>query len=294
MQKICCLAEDKKIRNKDKDKTMDAYKVDFHIHTNYSDGEATPVEIVKKAKELEYDMIAITDHDGIDGIKEALIAGEAAEIKVIPGIELATETEEGIGLHILGYYFDHNDPDLNAALVELKERRDTRNRKLVQVFNEMGYDISMEELLKKQPSGFIGKPVIARLLAEKGYIGNYKEAFEDGRFLGSEEAKKVKKIKIKASEAIELIKGAGGIAVLAHPIQTRGVGEPGSEEFYKNMDSIIRKLKIQGLKGLECYHPDQDHDQTMRFIELAEKYHLHITRGSDFHGKDFAEADPTA
>ena len=100
---------------------MDAYKVDFHIHTNYSDGQATPVEIVKKAKELEYDMIAITDHDGIDGINEALIAGETAGVKVVPGIELATETEEGIGLHILGYYFDHKDLKLNAKLTELRE-----------------------------------------------------------------------------------------------------------------------------------------------------------------------------
>ena len=273
---------------------MDAYRVDFHIHTNYSDGQATPVEIVKKAKELEYDMIAITDHDGVDGVNEALIAGEAAEIKVIPGIELATETEEGIGLHILGYYFDHKNQNLNAKLTELRERRDARNHKLVAVLREMGYDISMEELLERQPSGFIGKPVIARLLAEKGYVSDYKEAFKKGQFLGSEEARKIKKEKILASEAIELINGAGGIAVLAHPIQTRGVGEPGSEEFYKNMDTIIRRLKVQGLKGLECYHPDQDHDQTMRFIELAEKYHLHITRGSDFHGKDFSEADPTA
>jgi len=273
---------------------MDAYKVDFHIHTNYSDGQATPVEIVKKAKELEYDMIAITDHDGIDGIPEALIAGEAAEIKVIPGIELATETEEGIGLHILGYYFNHKDPKLNEVLATLKERRDSRNRKLVAVLNEMGYDISMEELLERQPEGFIGKPVIARLLAEKGYIEDYKDAFKSGRIFGSDEARKIKKEKIKASEAIELINGAGGIAVLAHPIQTRGVGEPGSEEFYKNMDTIIRKLKIQGLKGLECYHPDQDHEQTMRFISIAEKYHLHITRGSDFHGKDLADAAPTA
>ena len=273
---------------------MDAYKVDFHIHTNYSDGRATPVEIVKKAKELDYDMIAITDHDGVDGVKEALIAGEAAEIKVIPGIELATETEEGIGLHILGYYFDHNDPALNAALAELKERRDVRNRKLVQVLNDMGYEMTMEELQQRQPNGFIGKPVIARLLEEKGYVEYFKDAFKDGQFLGSEEAKKVKKVKMKAQDAIKLISDAGGIAVLAHPIQTRGVGEKGSEEFYKNMDAIIRKLKIQGLKGLECYHPDQDHEQTMRFIELAEKYHLHITRGSDFHGKDFAEADPTA
>ncbi|MDO4745822.1 MAG: PHP domain-containing protein [Bacillota bacterium] len=273
---------------------MDQYKVDFHIHTKYSDGLATPVEIVRSAKELEYDMIAITDHDGIDGIKEALIAGETAGVKVIPGIELATVTEEGIGLHILGYYFDHENPALNAKLEELRQRRDARNHKLVDVLKSLGYDISMEELLERQPNGFIGKPVIARLLTEKGYIDNYKEAFKGGKMLDSNEAKAVKKEKILASEAIELIKNAGGIAVLAHPIQTRGVGEKDSEEFYKNIDAIVRRLKIQGLKGLECYHPDQNHEQTMRFVEMAEKYHLHITRGSDFHGKDFADADPTA
>lgn len=273
---------------------MDQYKVDFHIHTNYSDGQATPVEIVKQAKALEYDMIAITDHDGVDGIKEALIAGETAGIKVVPGIELATETEEGIGLHILGYHIDAEHPRLTEVLADLRQRRDERNHKLIAVLNEMGYDISMEDLYKAQPNGFIGKPVIARALMAKGYIETQKEAFQKGQFLGSPQARAVKKVKLQASEAVELIKEAGGIAVLAHPIQTRGIGEPGSEEFYENIETIIKRLKKQGLKGMECYHPDQDHGQSMRFVALAEKYHLHITRGSDFHGKDLKDAEPTA
>lgn len=273
---------------------MDQYKVDFHIHTNYSDGEATPVEIVRRAKELDYDMISITDHDGVDGVREALIAGETAQIKVVPGIELATETEEGIGLHILGYHIDVDNPHLKAVLAALRERRENRNSKLVAVLNDLGYEITIEELLEKQPSGFIGKPVIARTLVEKGYISDYKEAFKEGRILGSKEAKAVKKEKLQAFQAIELIKEAGGMAVLAHPIQTRGIGAKDSEEFYENIEIIIKRLKSQGLKGLECYHPDQNHRQTMRFVALAEKYHLHITRGSDFHGKDLADADPTA
>lgn len=273
---------------------MDEYKVDFHIHTSYSDGQATPVEIVKRAKELEYDMIAITDHDGVDGVNEALIAGETAGIKVIPGIELATETEEGIGLHILGYHIDHENPQLKAVLADLLERRDNRNKKLVQVLNDMGYEITYDDLKQRQPNGFIGKPVFARALVEKGYIDDPKAAFKKGQFLGSPEARAVKKIKILASEAISLIREAGGMAVLAHPIQTRGIGEKDTEEFYENIETIVKRLKSQGLKGLECYHPDQNHEQTMRFIALAEKYHLHITRGSDFHGKDLADAEPTA
>jgi len=273
---------------------MDEYKVDFHIHTSFSDGQATPVEIIKRAKELEYDMIAITDHDGVDGIKEALIAGETAGIKVIPGIELATETEEGIGLHILGYHIDHEHPHLREVLTDLMRRREARNHKLIKVLNEMGYDISYEDLKRRQPNGFIGKPVFARALMDKGYIDDPKEAFKRGQFLGSPEARAIKKEKVLAADAIALIKEAGGIAVLAHPIQTRGIGEKDSEEFYQNIETIVKRLKKQGLKGMECYHPDQDHHQTLRFIEMAEKYHLHITRGSDFHGKDLADAEPTA
>lgn len=266
---------------------MDEYKVDFHVHTSYSDGRAKPMDILKRAKELEYDMISITDHDGIDGIKEALIAGEALEIKVIPGVELATVTEDGVELHILGYYFDPDHPHLNEVLEDLKVKRNDRNEKLVAVLNEMGYDLNMDDLRKVQPNNYIGKPVIARALVEKGYIDNPKEAFEPGKFLESPEAKAVKKDKLQAEDAIALIKEAGGIAVLAHPIQIKGIGERGSEEFYNNLDKILRPLKKKGLGGLECYHPDQNEEQSMKFITFAEKYHLHITRGSDFHGEIF-------
>ncbi|MDO4485063.1 MAG: PHP domain-containing protein [Bacillota bacterium] len=268
---------------------MDEYKVDFHVHTNFSDGRLSPTEILKQAKALEYDMIAITDHDGIDGIREALIAGEALEIKVIPGIELAVETEESIELHMLGYYFDPDDPHFNEMMEELKRRRNDRNERLIAVLNDMGYELSMEDLKGQQPNNYIGKPVIARALVAKGYIDDPKEAFAPGKFLESPQARAVKKVKLTAAEAISLIKGAGGIAVLAHPIQTKGIGEPGSEEFYENIGAIISQLKKQGLGGLECYHPDQNHEQSMRFVELAEKYHLHITRGSDFHGDKFGQ-----
>ena len=273
---------------------MSGYKVDFHIHTNFSDGQASPAAIVERAAELGYDMIAITDHDGVDGIFEALAAGEDAGLKVIPGIELETETEEGIGLHILGYGIDPENPHLKSVLADLAARRESRNAHLLEILNDLGYDISYEDLYRQQPNGFIGKPIFARALAAKGYVEHYKDAFKGDRFLGSKEARQAKKDKIKASEAVELICGAGGTAVLAHPIQTRGAGIAGSEEFYENIEVIIKRLKDQGLEGLECYHPDQDRVQSKRFIEIAEKYGLFITRGSDFHGLDFADADLTA
>ena len=271
---------------------MDDYKVDFHIHTTASDGEATPTEIVKRAKELGYDIIAITDHDNTDGLQEAMIAAEALEMKVVPGIEIAVVTEDGRGLHMLGYHIDPENPELKAFLDNMIENRRKRNEQLFEVLREMGYDISISDIQVGR-NNFVGKPLIARALVRKGYISDMKEAFGP-EILGNPMCRKVIKVKPLASKAIEIISRAGGTPVLAHPIQTRGIGKPGSEKFYENMDGIIGRLKKQGLKGLECFHPDQNFEQSMRFIEMAEKYHLHITRGSDFHGKDFANADKTA
>ena len=271
---------------------MDDYKVDFHIHTTASDGEATPTQIVKQAKELDYDIIAITDHDNTDGIAEAAIAAEAVGIRLVPGIEIAVVTEEGTGLHMLGYNIDIENEELKAFLETMIERRRERNRQLFQALNEMGYDISSEDI-EAGKNDFIGKPLIARALVRKGCIKEERQAYSK-EILGSAKCRAIKKVKPLAKEAIKVITEAGGIPVLAHPIQARGIGRPGSETFYSNMDKIVRRLKQQGLKGLECFHPDQNFEQSMRFVEMAEKYHLHITRGSDFHGKNLADADKTA
>lgn len=271
---------------------MDDYKADFHIHTTASDGQASPTQIVKRAKELDYDIIAITDHDNTNGIAEGMIAAEAVGIKLIPGIEIAVVTEEGTGLHMLGYYIDIENEALKNFLDAMVQRRTERNEQLFRVLQEMGYDISREDITAGK-NDYIGKPLIARALVSKGYIAEEKQAF--GRdILGSAKCRAVKKVKPLAKDAIQIIKEAGGTPVLAHPIQTRGIGRPGSEQFYENIDTIIGRLKRQGLKGLECFHPDQDFEQSMRFVEMAEKYHLHITRGSDFHGIDFADAEETA
>ena len=271
---------------------MDDYKADFHIHTTASDGQASPTQIVKRAKELDYDIIAITDHDNTNGIAEGMIAAEAVGIKLIPGIEIAVVTEEGTGLHMLGYHIDIENEALKNFLDAMVQRRTERNEQLFRVLQEMGYDISREDITAGK-NDYIGKPLIARALVSKGYIAEEKQAF--GRdILGSAKCRAVKKVKPLAKDAIQIIKEAGGTPVLAHPIQTRGIGRPGSEQFYENIDKIIGRLKRQGLKGLECFHPDQDFEQSMRFVEMAEKYHLHITRGSDFHGIDFADAEETA
>lgn len=267
-------------------------KVDYHLHTYYSDGSMSPTDIVKRARDLEYMEIAITDHDGIDGVREAQIAGKALEINVISGIELSTaykdeEFIDELSMHILGYRIDIKNKELKKELEDIREKRKIRNEKLLAVLKDMGYEVSHEDLYFDEEQDYIGKPNIARAMLKRGYIKEAKEAFEPGKFLESPEAKAVKKDKISVQKAIELIKGAGGTAVLAHPMKIKKIGERGSEDFYKNLDMLLRRLKIMGLKGIECYHTEHTEEERLKLVELAEKYHMHITQGSDYHGPEF-------
>lgn len=262
-------------------------KIDYHIHTWFSDGAASPASIVEAAKAAGYDEIAITDHDGVNGIPEALAAGEKVGLSVIPGIELATETDEKTGLHILGYHIDIEDSQLTHVLEDLRQKRNRRNEKLLALLSDMGYPLSLDDLTLRKEQDFIGKPIIARAMVKKGYIEKPKDAFKEGLFLESPEAKKIRKEKLNVAEAIDLIRGAGGTAVLAHPIQIKGFGEKGSEEFYEKVDALVAKLKDMGLAGMECYHRDHSEENAARFVEIARKYDLIITRGSDFHGDEY-------
>lgn len=276
-----------------------SYVVDYHMHSYYSDGTMSPVELVRKYKDAEYDIISITDHDGIGALKEASIAAEALKIKFVPGVELSTKYEfEGksensgeketlaVGIHMLGYDFDPENPELNAKLAEMKRNRHERNVKLVQKLAEMGYEIDLAELEAQSKDAYVGKPNIARELVKRGYIKSFGEAFEPGKLLESPEINAVKREKINSGDAIRLISDAGGMAVIAHPAKIKGMGTRGSDVFWENMDTLIRELKKQGLKGVECYHPSHNEEESWKLFKIASKYHLHITEGSDFHGEE--------
>lgn len=255
-------------------------KIDLHIHTYYSDGTLSPTEMVKWGKQEKLDQMAITDHDGIDGIQEAMIAGEALDMVVIPGIEFSAVTPEGVTMHILGYYIDINNEELNKKLVTIKEKRKERNDRLIQALSDLGYPLDYEDIQKRGGKDYLGKPDFARALIHKGYVTEFSQAFEEGRFLLSEEIRRIRKEKISAKEAIELIVGAGGIPVLAHPMKVFGL----QGEYFQALENLIGKLKEMGLKGMECYYPEHREEDTMKLVSIAEKYRLHITRGSDYHG----------
>lgn len=263
---------------------MDTYKVDYHIHSYYSDGINSPVELVKKYHDEGYDIISITDHDGIRGIKEAMTAGEALNMTVIPGIEFSTE-HNGLELHILGYKFNPENEDMVNTSEWMYKVRKERNIKLVSALKEMGYEIELDALEKESKGGYIGKPNIARALVAKGYIDDPKEAFSK-EILLSDKIESIKREKLTSTDAINLINKAGGIAVLAHCMKIKNMGERGTEEFWSHLNSLLYELKKSGLKGIECIYPEHTLDEQHKISQLASKYHLHMTEGSDYHGGD--------
>lgn len=261
-------------------------KVDFHIHTCYSDGSLTPEEIVKRYKANGYDEIAITDHDTTDGVAEAVRCAADTCLTVVPGIEISTVDADGVETHILGHYIDIKNAALRARLEDMRRARRARNEKLIVYLAEQGYPLTYEELLVGKRGDYIGKPDFGRAMVRKGYIKEAHEVFTPGKFLETPEAKRIKKEKISTDEAIRLITGAGGRATLAHPIQIKEFGVPGSEEYFARLEPFVIGLKEKGLAGIEAYHPDQNEEQSERFAALAEKLGLAVTRGSDFHGDD--------
>ena len=255
------------------------YKVDYHMHSWFSDGTMKPTELVKMYKGRDYDVIALTDHDGVDGVYEAVIAGEALELKVIPGIEIGSSYDfEGqeIELHILGYHIDTENAALKACIEKLRISRRDRNERLLAHLQGLGYDLVYEDLIERPGQDYIGKPNFARVLKRKGCTPeNMWDLFDE-----------VPRERISAYEAIDIIKEAGGMAVLAHPLKTKKIGDSSSEVFWKNLDLIVADLKKHGLKGMECFHPSASHEQALKLVVMAGQYHLHITEGSDFHGDE--------
>ena len=266
---------------------MDTYKCNYHMHSYYSDGVLSPGQLVRKFAGEEYDVMSLTDHDGIEGVKEFLAACEAAGVKGISGIEFSTchEYDGSVHeVHVLGYNFDPDDEEFRDLCADLKKRRRDRNVRLIAKLNELGYDISLEEIESQSKGRYAGKPNIARSLVSKGYFGTPKEVFE--KLMDTPEIEAIKKEDLTAEEAIKAISKAGGQAFVAHPAKIKTLGERDTAEFWKNFEKLLKDLRSKGLKGLECFYPEHTDEEEFRFIQLAGKYHLHISSGTDYHGDD--------
>ncbi len=268
---------------------------DLHIHTRNSDGTLTPAEVVQWAEEKGLRLISVTDHDVISGLAEAAAAAKKAGISFVNGVEMSTEFHaEGRyaekdaekdtdppELHILGYGFDPGDMEIRRVCDIMRESRAERNEKLLAAIAAEGYDITKDDIPRAE-AGYISKPQIARAMIEKGYVGTVGEAFE--RVFDTPRFRAIKKEKTDAAEAVRIITGAGGTAVLAHPMRIRNIGKRGTEEMYMNLEKIVIELAAHGMGGLECCYSAYTEEETARLREMAERHGLISTRGSDFHG----------
>jgi predicted metal-dependent phosphoesterase TrpH len=246
--------------------------IDLHTHSTASDGSMEPDELVKYAKSCGLAAIALTDHDTVEGIKEAYEEGLRIDFEVIPGLEISVDFEPE--MHILGYFIGNSYLDIEDILIYLRKSREERNPKIIKKLNDMGFDINMGEVSKAAIRGVVGRAHIAKVLVDKGYVGSVGEAFD--KLLSSGRPAFVKRDKFTPEQGINEIIKAGGIPVLAHPIYL--------DRSYAELDRLLFELKIIGLKGIEAYYVDNRPEDTESLVKLAHKHGLLITGGSDFHG----------
>ena len=255
--------------------------VDLHIHSNNSDGTFSPSQIVDWAKEKGLSFISITDHDGIGGLEEGARAARAAGIDFVNGIEMSTEYRGSVELHILGYGFDAENVEILRVCDIMRRSRFERNEKLLAAVRAEGFDIKDEDIPAAN-AGYISKPQIARAMIAKGYVKDIPEAFE--RVFDRPPVCLLKKKKTDALEAIRIITGAGGTAVLAHPMRIKNIGKRGTEEMYGHLERIVAELASHGMGGLECCYAQHTEEEMRCTRAIAERHGLISTRGSDFHG----------
>ena len=241
--------------------------IDLHLHTTCSDGNDSPEDLVEAAVSAGYKTISITDHDTVTGVIRGIEAAKGMPIEIIPGIELSA-IDYSDDIHILGYFIDYRDPEFLRRIDFFKEKRRERAEEIVHNLNRIGLDIQIDTVFRTAHGSPIGRPHIAEALLSEELITTYGEAF---RYIGADGPAYVPKYTVKPSEAIEIILKSGGIPVLAHP----GVIE---------RDELIPEYKEYNLMGIEAIHPFHSLEKQLYYEQLAEKYGLLITGGSDWHG----------
>jgi predicted metal-dependent phosphoesterase TrpH len=248
-------------------------RIDLHLHTTHSDGSYSPAEVLEFAKAAGVSALAITDHDIVSGLPEAMEAGSRLGIEVIPGVEISSRYANS-ELHILGYGIDWRQPRLDERLQSLRESRHQRNPRIIERLNELGLDVTYEEVRELAGTESVGRPHIARVLMNKKVVASAKEAFD--RYLAEGRPAFVPRELPEPTEAVAWIREAGGIAVLAHPTWVK--------ESVEGLGRLVERLKADGLGGLEVYYSTHSAKQTGEYRSLAKRLDLLVTGGSDFHG----------
>jgi predicted metal-dependent phosphoesterase TrpH len=248
-------------------------RIDLHTHTTFSDGSFSPTDLVALANQQGLDILAITDHDTTEGLPEAMEATKGLSLELIPGIELSAQFQNR-EMHILGYFINMTDPQFQTRLEALRSTRSVRISQILDRLDNLGMNISLDEVEQASGTGTIGRPHIAQVLIAKGHVKNMKEAFE--RLLGTRGKAYVQRAVPEAHEIISWIIDAGGIPVLAHPYW-EGLNKEDST-------TACHTLVEQGLQGLEVFYGTFSARHVSFNLGLARKLDLLMTGGSDFHG----------
>jgi len=254
-------------------------KADFHIHSTASDGVLPPREIVKLATARGLEALALTDHDSVNGVPEALEAAADLGIFFIPGIEISTRSPHYGDVHILGYYIRTESRELEDFLERQRRSREERLVKILHRLRELGFVLEWEEVGRIAGDAAPGRPHVAQAMVARGYVSSVREAFV--RFLERGAAAYIPREKPSPEEAIAAIRGAGGIAFLAHPWEVLSKG--------LDLADLIARLKDKGLGGLEAFYDGYSREQGRRLTEIASRFDLLISGGSDFHGLETSD-----
>lgn len=246
--------------------------IDMHLHTTASDGSCTPSAVCQLAIDKGLAAIAITDHDTVDGVAEA-ISYVDDRITVVPGIEISA-VYHGVEIHILGFYMDYTNPELISRLASIKQDRYNRNEEMCARFRADGIDMTMEKLQHGNPDTVVTRAHFARVLIAQGICKDMNQAFK--KYLGKKCKYYIPTPDMPAADAIKLIKTYGKAAFIAHPL-LYGFG-------YRQIEEMIEELKPYGLTGLEVYHSSNNTYESGKLREIARTHGLLISGGSDFHG----------
>lgn len=254
---------------------MQQNSFDLHCHTSSSDGTLSPSDLVKKAYQSGIHTLAITDHDTISGIPQALqAAANYSDVTIIPGVEISVDYKPGT-MHMCGYFIDTHNQQFLENLDFFQASRTNRNPKIIQKLQDTGFEITLNEVKNAAGNDQIGRPHFAQVLVDKGYVSSIQEAFD--KYLKNGAPCYVNRPRISIEKALNMIKNAGGISVVAHP----SLLDLGNKEHYQ---SYLQQLKSLGLDGLEVFSSHHTKEEDHMFYEIGKNLNMLITGGSDFHG----------
>jgi 3',5'-nucleoside bisphosphate phosphatase len=254
-------------------------RIDLHIHSTASDGTLLPSEILSLAQDLNIAAISITDHDTLEGSKNAISCGIPPSVKFLTGVEISADPPESFpvsgSLHILGYALDLDHPELNQTLTMLKDSRQNRNPRILELLSGLGIDITFGELRDLAEECQLGRPHIARLMVKKGVVPSIDAAFN--QYLGHGKPAYVDRFRFGCEDTIRIISDAGGIPVLAHPMLLNIQ----QNDIFENFIAVLTEM---GMRGIEVYYPEHTRELVAYYTRIARRHDLLITGGTDFHG----------